>query len=141
MIDKLFKTFHQFTDSVKEQASNLGESAKEKSFQLIEEWIKVLQKMNQYGLEVTSFGLGLALSPFLDVELKADPLELTEEKIELIIEENKGSKALVSVFRTLQTTLELHRRAHGEQFNVIIIKLKVKIPPEIRVILGEPILY
>ena len=72
MIDKIKKALQDATEMVKEQTSSLSEGAKEKTYQLIEEWLQIFPKLEIYGLEVTSFGLSVAISPALEVELVGD---------------------------------------------------------------------
>jgi len=41
MIDRLKKAFQEASDAIKEQAGSLGENAKERGYQLIEEWLQI----------------------------------------------------------------------------------------------------
>ena len=45
MIDKLKKAFQETADTLREQAAAFGEGAKEKGFQLIEEWLLIFPKL------------------------------------------------------------------------------------------------
>lgn len=140
MIDKIKKTIQEAGDVIKEQASNLSEGAKEKSYQVIEDWLQVFPKLEIYGLEITSFSLGVAISPSLEVELKGDHKDFTKERIQKIINENKNNPALNSVMNTIRTTYGLHRRIYATMNDPLIVKIKIRISPEIKVFIGEPII-
>lgn len=140
MIDKIKKTIQEASEIIKDQASNLGENAKEKSFKLIEEWLTVFPKLEIYGLEITSFALGIGLNPSLEVELIGDHKSFTKERIKKILDENVSSPALSSVFNTINTTYHLHRRIYATLKNPLIVKIKIRLSPEIKVFIGEPII-
>jgi hypothetical protein len=140
MIDKIKKTLQDAGDVLKEQASNLGENAREKSYQLIEDWLQVFPKLEIYGLEITSFSLGVAISPSLEVELKGSHKDFTKERIQKILNENKNNPMMGSVMNTIKTTYSLHRRIYATLKDPLIVKVKIRISPEIKVFLGEPII-
>ena len=140
MIDKLKQTIQEATDFVKDQANQLGEDAKEKSYKIIDEWLLIFPKLEMQGLEITSFALSAAISPALQVELVGKHEDFPIEKLNSIIEENKRNTALVSVFTTIKTTYNLQRRTFGELKSPLIVQIKVCISPEIKVFLGKPII-
>lgn len=140
MIDKIKKALQDASDVVKEQTNSLSEGAKEKTYQLIDEWLQIFPKLEIYGLEITSFGLSVAFSPALEVELVGDHKKFSQERIQEILQENKNSAALTSVFTTIKTAYTLHRKTYANLRDPLIIKIKVKITPEINVIIGEPLI-
>ncbi len=140
MIDKLKKTFQEASELLKQQASALGEGAKEKSYQLIEEWLQIFPRLEVYGLEMTSFALSVAISPALEVEFKGRHEDFPADRINEILTENRRSPALLSVFNTIKTTYGLHRRVYGSLNDPLIVKIKIKISPEIKVYLGQPLI-
>lgn len=140
MIDKLKKALHEASEMVREQAATFGEGAKEKSYQLIEEWLLVFPKLEMHGLEITSFALGVALSPSLEVELKGKHEDFTKEKLEHILADTKGSTALSSVFQTINTAYKLHRRTLANLNDPLIVKIRIRISPEIKVFIGKPLI-
>lgn len=140
MIDKIKQALQEAGDLLKEQAGAFGEGAKEKSYQLIEEWLKVFPKLEMYGLEITSFALSVALSPSLEVELAGKHEKFTKQRLQQIIDENKGNTTLLSVFNTIKTTYGFHRRIYATLREPLIVKIRIKIPPEIKVFIGEPII-
>lgn len=140
MIEKFKKAIQDATEFVKDQASTLGEGAKEKTFQLIDEWLTVFPTLEVYGLEITSFSLSIALSPSLEVEFKGEHKNFPPERLKQILEENKSNAALTSVFTTIKTTYNLHRKIYATLNDPLILKIRIKITPEIRVFIGEPII-
>lgn len=140
MIDKIKKALQDATDVIKEQTNNLSEGAKEKTYQLIDEWLQIFPKLEIYGLEITSFGLNVAISPALEVELVGDHKKFSQERLQQILQENKDSAALTSVFTTIKTAYTLHRKTYASLRDPLIVKVRVKITPEINVIIGEPLI-
>ena len=152
MIDKLKETLNQASEILKEQTSNIGEvikegsstfsdAAKEKSQKLIDDWLLVFRRLEEYGFKITSFGLGVALSPSLEVELEAPAEKFTLDRIKVLMAENKDSTSLNSVFRTIKMTYETHAKISSQEYDVVLVKVLVKITPEIKVVLGEPKLH
>jgi hypothetical protein len=45
-----------------------------------------------------------------------------------------------SVMNTIKTTYSLHRRIYATLKDPLIVKVKIRISPEIKVFLGEPII-
>ena len=152
MLEKLKKTISDagdaikeqagnMTDSLKEQAGNMTDALKEKTYLLFEDWLKIFPNLENHGLTMTSFGLSMGISPALDVELRGKAKAFTVEKLEKILEECKGNNALTSVFKAIKSTYELHRKTGTEgKFDALLIKLSVKITPEVKVYLGTPML-
>lgn len=137
MIERLRKTLQDASDVV----GNLGANAKEKGYELIEEWLKSIPTLCESGLEVTSFALGVALSPSLELELCGKHEDFPIERIQELLNQNKSNPVITSVFTTVRSTYKLHARIEAPLRDPLIIKIKVKFPPEINVFLGEPIIY
>lgn len=125
---------------LRDQAASLGEGAKEKSYQVIEDWLQVFPKLEVYGLEVTSFALSVALSPALEVELLGDHEDFSDERIQRILEENRGSTGIASVMNTIKTTYALHRKIYANLRDPLIVKIRIRLSPEIKVYIGQPII-
>jgi len=138
MIDKIKDTLNQATEAFKQQTSNLSGAAKERTQKLIEDWLRVFRRLEEYGFKITSFGLSIALSPSLEVELEGSADTFDMERVKELLEENKESTSLRSVFQTIKTTYELHGKISSQQYEMVIVKVVVKITPEIKVVLGEP---
>lgn len=139
MIDKFKKAFQDATEAIKDQTNSLSEGAKEKTYQLIDEWLQIFPKLEIYGLQINSFGLNVGISPALEAELIGDHKKFTQERLQEILQENKSSAALTSVFTTIKTAYALHRKTYANLRDPLIVKIKVKITPEINVIIGEPL--
>lgn len=137
MIDRLKKAFQEASDAIMEQAGSLGENAKERGYQMIEEWLRIFPRMQAYGLEMVNFSLTVALSPSLEVEMRGKHEDFSPEKLDEILKENKGSAAMVSVFTTIKSTYSLYRSTGNPLNDPLIVRMKIKITPEIKVTIGQ----
>lgn len=140
MIDKIIKNFQEASEVIKEKASALSQDAKDKTSKLMDEWLGVFPELISYGFKMTSFGVGFAISPSIDVELTGETAEFTVERLSKLIEQNQGKKTLTSVLSSIKSTLALYDRMDLPLKTPIILKIKVKITPEIKVYLGTPLL-
>jgi len=140
MIDKIKRTIKELSDTVQEQATTFGASARERSFEMIEEWLRIFPKLEMYKLEITSFSLGVAISPSLEVELVGKHEDFSQERLQEILTENKGSTGVTLVFNTIKTAYSLHRKTYAALNDPLIVKIKVKISPEVQVFIGEPLI-
>jgi hypothetical protein len=117
-----------------------GEGAREKSLKVIEDWLQIFPQLQEYGLEVTSFSMGLAISPSINVELVGKHEDWTDEAIAERIKNHKGETAITMVFTTIRTAYRLQRQTKAPLRDPLILKIIVRISPEVRVVLGEPVL-
>lgn len=140
MLDKLMRTLQEAGDMLRDQASSISEGAKDKGYQIIDDWLQIFPKLEIYGLEITSFALSVAISPSLEVEMRSKHATFPQERLERIIEENRKSTLIASVFTTIKTTYALHRKTYGSLRDPLIVKIKIRLSPEIKVILGQPAL-
>lgn len=140
MIDRFKKAIQDASDLLREQASQIGDSARKGSFKVIEDWLKIFPALELYGLEITSFALSVAINPALEVELKADHHQFPTERLNEILTEVKGSTGLTSVFSTIKTTYGLHRQTAASLRDPLIVKIHIRLSPEIKVYIGEPII-
>lgn len=138
MIDKIKTSLQLASGMIKEQAATISDSAKERGYRLIEDWITVLPKFEAMGFEITSFAVGISISPILEVEMTAEHGQFPMERIEEILEENKISTPISLVFNMIKTTYNLHAKAECSIKEPLIVKIRVKMPPEIKVFLGMP---
>ncbi len=139
MIERLRKTLQEASDLIKEQAGSLGENARERTYQLMEDWLEIFPQLEIYGLEITSFALSMGISPALNVELRGAHQDFPPERLDQILEECRSNTALSSIFSTVKTTYKLHRRIYANLHNPLLVKVRIQIPPEIKVYIGEPI--
>lgn len=136
MIDKIKQTIKDMTDAIQEQASSFTDNAKEKGYQIIEEWLQIFPKLEVYKLRINSFSLGVAISPSLDVELIGKHEDFSKERLQQILAEVRGNAALSLVFNTISTTYALHRRTYATLSDPLIVRIRIKLTPEVRVTLG-----
>ena len=141
MIDKLKKTLLQASEAIKEQANTIGESAKEKSLELIENWMKIFPELEELGFEVVSFGVGISISPVVEIEFKSPSENFPLEKVTAILKKQTSSSPLAMVFKTLKTTIEFREKMNQKEYDMIYLLIKVKIAPEVKVVLGTPTIY
>jgi hypothetical protein len=157
MLEKFKKSINTATDSLKEQAVQLTDSMKEtvrekttelsdavreKTNQLFDDWLQIFPNLENYGLKVMSFGFCMGISPALDVELRGSAADFTLDRLELILAEVEGNRALSTVFKAIKTTYSLHAKTGSDyhNFDVILLKLSIRITPEVKVYLGQPLL-
>lgn len=140
MIDKIIKNFQEASEVIKEKASNFGQEAKEKTSKMMDDWLGVFPELVSYGFEMTSFAVGFAISPSIDVELKANPEQFTKERLDELIAKNEGEKTLNSVLASIRSSRNLYERMDVEMTAPLILKIKVKITPEIKVYFGTPLI-
>lgn len=137
MLEKLWQALNDATGMLKEQASALGHNAREKSSEVIEEWLTVLPRLEAYGFEVTSFSIGVSISPALEVELRAPHEVFPPERLEQYIKETAHNTALQTVLTTIKSTYTLYRKAKLPLRGELIVRLRIRISPEIRVTIGR----
>ena len=141
MFEKIKKTINDAGESIIEQATTLGEAAKEKGFQIIDGWISTLPKLEAYGFKTTYFSMAVSINPTLVIEMRSDYEAFPLGRVEAILAENKGSSSPVNlVFTAVKTTLLLHEKARIEAVNPLTVKVSVRFSPEVKVSLGNPII-
>jgi hypothetical protein len=123
---------------VNDLAGTVSEGAKERTLHLIEDWLEIFPQLAEYGLEITSFSMGLALSPSLNVELLGTHENWSDEAIAERLENHKGETAITMVLSTIRTAYRLQRQTKAPLKDPLILKITVKITPEVRVVLGLP---
>lgn len=140
MIDKIVKGLQDAGESIKEQANMLGSGAKEKTYAVIEDWLQVFPQLEIYGLKVESFAMGVAISPSLEVDLKGSHADFSPQRLEQLLDKKDNSAALRTVLTTIKTTYSLHRRTYADLQEPLIVKVRVRISPEVKVFIGEPLI-
>ncbi len=140
MIEKVWKSIQEASGLLLEQADQLGKGARDKAYQLIEDWLAVFPRLEEAGLTMTSFSMGIALSPSLDVEFRGEHARFTSDRLDELLEKHRESTALTSVFKTIKTTYRLHQRLDSPLQDPLILKIKIRLSPEIKVYLGEPLI-
>jgi len=149
MLKNILKTLQETGDIVVEKASELNDTAKEK-FQeakeqtrdkvlsIIEEWVELLPKLMALGFEMTSFGISMSLSPCMLAELKGKTDDFSEERIKELLEIHKEDKSLKLFLNVIKTTFVLHKKTNAGMKDDLIVRVEVKLSPEIKVFIGQP---
>lgn len=149
MLKNILKTLQVTGDIVVEKASELNDAAKEK-FQeakeqtrdkvlsIIEEWVELLPKLMALGFEMTSFGISMSLSPCMLAELKGKTDDFSEERIKELLATHKEDKSLKLFLNVIKTTFVLHKKTNAGMKDDLIVRVEVKLSPEIKVFIGQP---
>ena len=137
--DKTKETANSIVETIKEKTSNMSDAIKEKTFNYIDDWLKIFPNLETYGLNITSFGISMSISPILEVELCGEAEDFSVEKLDIILNEVKENNALTTVFKTVRMTYAWQKRTGSEcYFDKIFLKLSIGISPQVMVYLGEP---
>ena len=137
MIDQLWSSIQQAASGL---AGTVGENTREKTNQIIEDWLKIFPQLEIYGLSINSFSLSVAISPSLQAELVGKHDDWTFERIEELMEKHRGQTAITTVFTTIRTAYRLHQKTLANRRDPLILKISVKLSPEVRVVIGQPLL-
>ncbi|MEZ4985479.1 MAG: hypothetical protein R2795_10655 [Saprospiraceae bacterium] len=140
MIDKLLKSVQDASEAIREQAGNIGAGAKEKTYEFIEDWLQIVPTLEAYGLEVHSFALGVALSPSLEIDFKGTHADFTPEKLDAMLAQRGIHAGVKTVVSTIKTTYGLHRKIKAPLREPLLVKVRIKLSPEVKVFIGEPII-
>jgi len=140
MFEKIKETIAHAGETLKEQAASIGDAAKEKGYQMIEQWLSALPKLEAYGFKTTYFSTTVSLNPTLEVELQCGAGAFPMGRIQAILEENKGNTPINLVFKSMKTTMHFHEKARIEAIDPLTVKIRVRLSPEIRVSFGNPII-
>jgi hypothetical protein len=132
------KAFTQVTSTLKETLTDLTDSAKEKTISIIESWLEVFPELESLGLEITSFGLTLALSPSLDVELSGPAGLFDQGRLIEYRERYKDDSHVSMVLRAIHTSKQMYHKLGKVHSDEIFLKIRVKVPPEVSVFFGRP---
>ena len=137
MFDKIKQSINNAGDSLKEQAANIGEAAKEKWMGIIDSWISTLPKLEAYGFDTTYFCVSMSLSPTLEIELQSSSEAFPLGRVEAILAENPGSSPTNIVFNAVKTAIKLHDKARTGQLDPLTVRINIRLSPEVRVSFGQ----
>ena len=140
MFEKLKTAASEATEKIRSAASELGDAAREKALSVIDGWVEILPRIELLGLEIRSFGLTVGLNPCLEVELEGSAGAMTTDRIDEILAENADSSYIKWIFQAVRTTTGLHNRANASAIEPLLVKIRVKLSPEITVFIGRPFL-
>lgn len=137
MIDQIWTSIQQAASGL---AGTVGESTREKTNEIIEDWLKIFPQLEIYGLAINSFSLSVALSPSLEAELVGKHEDWSFERLDELLQKHRGQTAITMVLTTIRTAYRLHQKTLATRRDPLIVKIVVKISPEVRVVIGDPIL-
>lgn len=141
MKEKISRTFTQITEAINDSLNSLKDSAKEKGQAFIDDWLQVLPELEAMGLEITSFGISLAISPSMDVEMRGAAAAFTDIRLDQLIAEYSENNYVLLVLKAIRTARKMHRRIGKDDLQEDIhLKITVKVTPEVRVYFGRPFL-
>lgn len=138
MKDEIQKAISQLSATVKETLTDLGDSAKEKAGAIIESWLDVFPELEKMGLQINSFGVTLAISPSLEVELSGPAGLFDQGKLDEYRQQYEKSMQISMVLRAIKTTKKMYHKLGKKETDEIYLKIKVKVPPEVGVFFGRP---
>jgi hypothetical protein len=138
MKNEIQKAVSQIASTLKETLSDLGDSAKEKSLSVIDNWLDVFPELESMGLVITSFGVSLAISPGLEVELSGPAGLFDHGKLQEYRQKYEKDLQVSTVLRAIQTTKQMYHKLGKKTSDEIYLKIKVKVPPEVGVFFGKP---
>jgi hypothetical protein len=138
MFDKIKQTINSAGESIKEQASSISESAKEKWMGMIDSWISTLPKLEAYGFKTHYFGVSMSLNPTLEIEIQSSVEAFPLGRIEAILTENPSSSPINIVFTAIKNAMKLYQSARIGPLNTMTVKISVRLSPEVKVSFGKP---
>jgi len=138
MFNDILKKLQDTGDLVMDKASEFNDAAKDKMLNVIEDWVAIIPTLEALGFKLTSFGISMSISPCLLAELHGKTEDFTIERITKLIQENKDEKALKFLLGVIKTTLQMHARTRIAPKNDLIVRMEVKLSPEIKVFIGRP---
>lgn len=137
-IERLRQMAGQLGESIRTQASGLGEAARAKTQQIFDEWIGICPKLVDMGFSMKYFSLELSINPTLTVEFQAPHQAFPMERISQLASQWKANKPLLLVLTTMKTTLQWYHRTNLPINDPLVVRISVKLAPEIQVSLGRP---
>ncbi|MEM8525970.1 MAG: hypothetical protein AAGG68_15130 [Bacteroidota bacterium] len=140
MIDQFKNVIKDASDLVRQQMNAVGNNAKDKAYQLIDEWLNIIPILEEEGLAMTSFALSVALSPALDVEFIGKNADFPAERLEILKQKYKGKVPLQLVFTTIKTTYRMHRKINAPLKDPLVLKIRARLTPEVKVYVGKPVI-
>lgn len=136
--DQFQKTFEQVAATLRETLTDLSESARRKTIAVVESWILVFPELESMGLEITSFGATLGISPAVEVELTGPGEIFADGRLETLRETYRSNVQVSMVLRVVDATRQMYDKLGKDTGEQIFLNIKVKVPPQISVYFGKP---
>jgi hypothetical protein len=137
-IQDIFETAKNTGAVLREKAAAAGQAAFENTLQAIEKWLEEFPKIESYGLRVSNFAFTMGLSPSLEVELKGERADFPAERLAEIIAEHKSGSLTGMVFSAVRTAYKLHAKIAQTPDDMLLVKIRLSLSPEISVFIGKP---
>ena len=79
----------------------------------------------------------MRLSPSLEVELKGNHEHFSIDRLDAIIKENKSTSLTGMVFTSIRTAYRLHSKIARQPEDLLLVKIRLSLSPEISVFIGK----
>lgn len=137
-LNTLFQTAMEAGEKIRGKAAAAGQATMDNVIQRIEKWLEEFPKIESYGLRQTSFAFSMSISPSLEVELQGKNSDFPAERLAEILAESKSTSLSFMIFSAVKTTHRLHRKIAQVPDELLIIRIRLSISPEISVNVGRP---
>lgn len=107
---------------------------------LINSWLEILPVLERAGFEIKCFVMGYSINPSLEVELVGRRQEFTDERLKELLDASTPNAMLTSVWHAVRTTLNVYRKTDSTPQDELVVIIKVKLSPEIKVYVGQPVI-
>ncbi|MEO6038320.1 MAG: hypothetical protein ABIQ93_07905 [Saprospiraceae bacterium] len=138
MKDAFSNFFENAGTLLREKAAGAGQAAWDTTLQAIEKRLEEFPKLEGYGLRVSNFAFVVGLSPALEIELRGEHAAFPPERLTAILAENKSTSLVGMVFSAVRTAYRLHAKIAIMPDDVLTVRLRLAIAPEISVFIGRP---
>ncbi len=128
----------QWGDNLREQAGQVGEMVKDKGYRLLEGWVLAIPKLEAYGLKTTFFSAGFSVNPTLELEFQTTAAAFPMGRIDAVLAENKDQTPVHLVFTSIKAAMLLKDRSRTIPLDPLVVRVRVKLSPEIKVSFGVP---
>ncbi len=139
MIDKIWRSIQDASGTLLQQADQLGKGARERAEELIEDWVAIFPLLEKEGLTISSFAMGLSINPSLEVEFAGKHEDFTFQRLDYLAHKYRTNTLVISVLKTIRTAYRLHERMSSPLHEPLIVQIKIRLSPEVKVYLGKPI--
>lgn len=137
-LNHLFQTAKEAGSRIREKAAAAGQATVDSVVSSIEKWLEEFPKLESYGLKLSTFAFSMSISPSLEVEFSGKSSEFPPERLAGILAENKPASLTGMVFSAVKTAYRLHRKIAETPDELLLIKIRLALSPEISVFVGRP---
>jgi hypothetical protein len=124
-------------ESAKTAATGASQAALDTTIQAIEKWLEEFPKIEGYGLQISNFSFIMRISPSLEIEMKGNHEDFPISRLDEIIAQNKKTSLVGMVFTAIRTAYRLHSKIASKPDDLLLVKLRLSISPEISVFIGK----